>query len=69
MKYEQDIKVDVKRILNNQEVTFEKKKILISSINLFIKYGYENTTVVDIAKHDRVKHDLLLEIITPIQFE
>lgn len=77
MKHEQDIKVDVKRILNNQEVTFEKKKILISSIHLFIKHGYESTTIADVAKRARVKqdvllkyfdnkHDLLLEIITPI---
>ncbi|WP_440857131.1 TetR/AcrR family transcriptional regulator [Staphylococcus shinii] len=77
MKHEQDIKEDIKRILNNQEVIFEKKKILISSIHLFTKYGYENTTISDIAKHARVKQDvllkyfntkrdLLLEIIAPI---
>ncbi|MEN1895643.1 TetR/AcrR family transcriptional regulator [Staphylococcus nepalensis] len=77
MKHEQDIKIDVELILNNQEITFEKKKILTSSIHLFTKYGYESTTINNIAKHARIKkdvfskyfnnkHDLLLAIITPI---
>lgn len=77
MKHEQDIKIDVELILNNQEITFEKKKILTSSIHLFTKYGYESTTINNIAKHARIKkdvfskyfnhkHDLLLEIIMPI---
>lgn len=77
MKHKHNIKIDLERILNNQEITLEERRILTSSIQLFSQYGYNHTTIDGIAKKARIKketllkyfdskYDILLKIITPI---
>ena len=39
MDYSNDIKIDLELILKNEKITPGKQKVLISSINLFSKFG------------------------------
>lgn len=77
MNNSQNIKIDLELILKNQKVTPGKQKVLISSIQLFSKYGFNGVSTADIAKNANVseatifkyfknKRGLLISIITPI---
>ncbi|MCI6737889.1 MAG: TetR/AcrR family transcriptional regulator [Intestinibacter sp.] len=69
-----------KDILENKTMTAKRKKILETSIDLFAKNGYSNTSTSEIAKiagvaegtifkHFGTKENLLLSSITPFIFE
>lgn len=73
----QNIKIDLEMILENQKITPSKKKVLLASIDLFSKYGYNAVSTANIAKEAKVseavifkyfknKRGLLLSIITPV---
>ncbi|MCG7342133.1 TetR/AcrR family transcriptional regulator [Staphylococcus auricularis] len=73
----QNIKIDLEPFLENQKITPGKKKVLLSSIELFSKYGFNGVSTANIAKeaevseatifkHFKNKRELLLAIITPI---
>ncbi|MGV3094841.1 MULTISPECIES: TetR/AcrR family transcriptional regulator [Staphylococcus] len=77
MDYTNDIKIDLELILKNEKITPGKQKVLISSINLFSKFGFNAVSTAEIAKNAGVseatifkyfknKRGLLLAIITPI---
>ncbi|BGE81106.1 TetR/AcrR family transcriptional regulator [Staphylococcus petrasii] len=77
MDYSHDIKIDLDLILKNEKITPGKRKVLISSINLFSKFGFNAVSTSEIAKNAGVseatifkyfknKRGLLLAIITPI---
>ncbi|MCH4457800.1 TetR/AcrR family transcriptional regulator [Staphylococcus haemolyticus] len=77
MDYSNDIKIDLELILKNEKITPGKQKVLISSINLFSKFGFNAVSTAEIAKNAGVseatifkyfknKRGLLLAIITPI---
>ena len=77
MDYTNDIKIDLALILKNEKITPGKQKVLISSINLFSKFGFNAVSTAEIAKNAGVseatifkyfknKRGLLLAIITPI---
>lgn len=77
MDYSHDIKIDLDLILKNEKITPGKRKVLISSINLFSKFGFNAVSTSEIAKNVGVseatifkyfknKRGLLLAIITPI---
>lgn len=73
----QNIKIDLEMILENQKITPSKKKVLLASIDLFSKYGFNAVSTSNIAKEAKVseaiifkyfkyKRGLLLSIITPV---
>ncbi|MEK5171368.1 MULTISPECIES: TetR/AcrR family transcriptional regulator [Staphylococcus] len=73
----QNIKIDLEMILENQKITPSKKKVLLASIDLFSKYGFNAVSTSNIAKKAKVseaiifkyfknKRGLLLSIITPV---
>jgi len=77
MEYSHDIKIDLDLILKNEKITPGKRKVLISSINLFSKFGFNAVSTSEIAKNAGLseatifkyfknKRGLLLAIITPI---
>ena len=77
MEHKQHINSDLSLILKNKKITPGKKKVLLSSINLFSKYGFNGVSTSEIARHANVseatiykyftnKKALLMEIITPI---
>ena len=46
----QNIKIDLEMILENQKITPSKKKVLLASIDLFSKYGFNAVSTSNIAK-------------------
>lgn len=50
MEYSHDIKIDLDLILKNEKITPGKRKVLISSINLFSKFGFNAVSTSEIAK-------------------
>lgn len=77
MDYTNDIKIDLELILKNEKITPGKRKVLISSIKLFSKFGFNAVSTSEIAinagvseatifKYFKNKRGLLMAIIIPI---
>ena len=57
----QNIKIDLEMILENQKITPSKKKVLLASIDLFSKYGFNAVSTSNIAKEAKVSEAIIFK--------